>query len=408
MVKTGTQSERSSRVDVEIERLVYGGEGLGRLNGQVVLVPFVLPGEHAAIITQQANAGLLRGSNPDILRAAAERVVPRCEYFARCGGCHYQHASYDLQLRAKEAIARETLQRLGGITYDREIGIVSGPEWNYRNRIQLHFQNGVAGYHKSGSHELCSITHCEISSPRLNDVIVKLQEAAKQPQWPEFLNSLEVFTNEEQIQLTIVDTTRPIAARFFEWCQTLIPELAGVPIEYKAAEHTFRISRGSFFQVNRFLVDALVQEAVGIVAGRTAVDLYAGVGLFSLPLSTRFERVRAVERGGPAFRDLESNAQAANAPIEPVKAASDEFLRRLQTPPDLILADPPRAGLGKQATAELLRLRAPKMILVSCDPSTLSRDLRKLLGTYRIERLTMVDLFPQTYHFELVVHLALN
>ncbi len=410
MAKRGnSETEQGPPIDVEIERLVYGGEGLARLDGQVVLVPFVLPGERAAVTTQRVKTGLLRGSGPEILVAAAERVIPRCEYFANCGGCHYQHASYDLQLRAKQEILRETLQRLGGITYEGDIGVVSGPEWNYRNRIQLHFQERKAGFHKAGSHDLCSLTHCEISSPRLNEIIASLQHAAKQPQWPEFLRSLEVFTNEEQVQLTVTDSTRPVAARFFEWCGTFIQRLASGALDYPAMGHTFRISRGSFFQVNRFLVSNLVDEVLGTSTGQSAVDLYAGVGLFSLPLSTRFESVAAVERGGPAFRDLESNAQTnARRTIEPVKAAAEDFLRGLKTPPHLIVADPPRAGLGKDATNELLRLRAPQVTLVSCDPATLTRDLRRLLDSYRIERLSMIDLFPQTYHFEVVVRLGLS
>ena len=395
-------------MDVEIERLVYGGEGLARIDGQVLLVPFVLPGERAALRPHQVKTGLLRGSDPEILTQSPDRVVPGCEYFGNCGGCQYQHASYFLQVKAKREIFRETLKRLGGITYDGEIGVVSGPEWNYRNRVQLHFQGRQVGYHWAGSHDLCVITHCPISSPRLNEVIGSLQEAIRQPQWPEFLRSLELFTNEDEVQLTVADSTRPVAARFFDWCATLIPGLASGAVEYQATGHTFRISRGSFFQVNRFLIDNLVEVTLGTSGGQSAVDLYAGVGLFSLPLSTRFESVQAIERGGPAFRDLEWNAQATKGKVEPIKASAEEFLRELETTPDLIVADPPRAGLGKEATAELLRLRTPQLTIVSCDPSTLARDLHKLLQVYCIQRLTVVDLFPQTYHFEVVAQLALN
>lgn len=401
-------NKQSDLVQVEVEKLVYGGEGLARVEGQVMLIPYVLPGERVLASPERVKTGLLRGKSNELLHSAAERVVPRCEYFTNCGGCHYQHAEYSYQLNQKGRILRESLQRLGGIDYQGEIAVVSGEPWNYRNRIQLHFDRRQAGFHKAGSHALCAIDRCYISSPILVEVIAKLQAAAKEPQWPEFLRSLEVFTNEKEVQLNIVDSTRPVAARFFEWCGSLIPSLASGAIDYTAAGQNYRISRGSFFQVNRFLVNALVGEVLAEYEGQRAVDLYAGVGLFSLPLSQRYGRVEGVERGGPAYRDLEWNARQGGTSIRPIKASAEEFLRIVDTPPDLIVADPPRAGLGKEATAELLRIKSPHLVVVSCDPATLARDLKKLLESYEIQRLTLVDLFPQTYHFEVVVHLAVR
>jgi 23S rRNA (uracil1939-C5)-methyltransferase len=236
-------------------------------------------------------------------------------------------------------------------------------------------------------------------------VIAKLQWAAGQPEWPGFLHSLEIFTNEIELQLNVVDAVRPVAARFFRWCGTFLPRLVQGAIEYSAAGHTFRISRGSFFQVNRFLINELVEEVVGQNEGISAVDLYAGVGLFSSALGRRFETVDAVERSGPAYRDLEWNTTRSATNIHTVNASAEDFLRDLTDTPDLIVADPPRAGLGREATAELLRVAAPKLTIVSCDPATLARDVGKLLATYRIERLTLIDLFPRTYHFETVAHL---
>lgn len=391
--------------EIDIEKLVYGGDGLARIDGQVVLTPFVLPGEHVEVATEQAKTGLLRGELLRILQEAPERIPARCEYFANCGGCQYQHATYEYQLQQKREILRETLQRLGGIAFEGEIDVLSGEPWFYRNRIQLHFSDGEAGFHRAGSHHIYPIDHCYISSPLLNTVILKLQSAAKQLEWPRFLRSLEVFTNEREVQLQVIETTRPVAGRFFEWCARFLPELASGAIEYAAAGQKYRISRGSFFQVNRFLIDTLVEETIGSYSGKRAVDLYAGVGLFSLPLAQRFETVDAVERGGPAHRDLEANASASGLNVRPARASAEEFLRGLTETPELIVADPPRAGLGNAATAELLRVKAPNVTLVSCDPSTLARDVKKLLPEYRIRRLTMIDLFPQTYHFEVVVHL---
>jgi len=395
-------------VEVQIEKLVYGGDGLARLDGQVLLVPFVLPGERVIVTREIAKAGLLRGTLLNVIEAALQRITPRCEYFANCGGCHYQHAEYALQLEQKKLILRETLQRLGGVTYEDEIPMLSAEPWHYRNRIQLHFSDRKMGFHQAASHALCAVNHCEISSPALNDAIAKLQVAIRQPQWPQFLRSVELFTNESELQMTVVDSVRPVAARFFGWCASFLDSFASGPIEYSAAGHMFRISRGSFFQVNRFLIDKLVSEVLSEASGNFAVDVYAGAGLFSLPLSQRFARVDAIERGGPAFRDLEWNASRNGANIRPTRAPAEEFLRNVSDTPDLILADPPRTGLGADVTRELLRIRAAKLVIVSCDPATLARDLRKLLAAYRIARLTLVDLFPQTYHLETVAHLELG
>lgn len=391
--------------EVRIEKLVYGGEGLARIDGQVLLAPFVLPDELVNLRTQHVKTGLLRGSEIEVLERAPQRITPGCEYFGNCGGCHYQHAEYSFQLAQKQSILRETLQRLGGIEYGGDIHVISGPPWEYRNRIQLHFSEGQTGFHHAGSRELCAIDHCPISSPKLNQVIAKLAWAVTRPEWPNFLRSLEIFTNESEVQLNIVDSVRPVAARFFEWCGTFLEGLAAGPISYDAAGQKFRISRGSFFQVNRFLVDQLVDEVLGKAQGRSAMDLYAGVGLFSLPLAQRFEQVYAIERGGPAYRDLEANAATAASRLQTHRNSAEEFLSSLDSAPDLVVADPPRAGLGNSATAEILRLQPPLLKIVSCDPATLTRDVRKLLPAYRIARLTLVDLFPQTYHFEVVVHL---
>jgi 23S rRNA (uracil1939-C5)-methyltransferase len=404
--KSEPEQGSPSGLTAEIEKLVYGGEGLARVEGQVLLAPFVLPGERVAVRARQANTGMLRARGlPEILVSAPDRVIPRCEYFTQCGGCQYQHANYELQVSQKIGILRETLQRLGRIEYSGEIAAVTGEPWFYRNRIQLHFENGKSGFRKFGSHEIRDIDHCYISSPVLVDAIKKLDWACKQPQWPKFLRSLELFTNEHELQVTIGETNRPVAARFFEWCATFLPGFAPGAIEYEAAGFNFRISRGAFFQVNRFLIDTLISEALGDRKGSYAIDLYAGAGLFSLPLSQRYERVEAVERGGPAFRDLEHNAGRSAPNVRTVKNSAEDFLRGLQETPDLIVSDPPRAGLGKEATSEVLRLLPQELVLVSCDPATLSRDLKQLLDSYEIARLTLVDLFPQTYHFESIAHL---
>lgn len=394
-----------SNFEVTVQKLVYGGDGLGRLEGRVVLAPYSLPGERIRVQSEQEKPGLVRARTLEVLEAAPERVPPPCPYFARCGGCHYQHAPYDYQLDAKASILVEELRRLGKIEPPSEIAILSDEPWGYRNRAQLHVAQGKIGYWEARSHKLCAVDRCPISSPRINEAIAALNGMLRDRRWPRFVRSVEVFTDEQQVQLNVLETDQPVARRFFEWCAETIPGLVMGPLDYQGR---FRVSRNSFFQVNRFLLDGLVEAAVEGAEGEAALDVYAGVGLFALALARKFGAVTAVESGSAASRDLEFNAQRAG--LENVHAeqrSAEEFLAGLEKAPDFVLLDPPRAGLGKVVVRRLAELQPRQVTIVACDPATLARDLAGLLAAgYRIEKMTLVDLFPQTYHLETVVRLA--
>jgi 23S rRNA (uracil1939-C5)-methyltransferase len=397
----------STKLDVTIEKLVYGGDGLARLNGQVVLTPFVLPGERATVATFDQKPGLVRSKLVELLETAAERVDARCPYFGRCGGCHYQHAAYEAQLVFKRAILAETLRRVGKIEPPEEIRMVAAEPWQYRNRGQFHLQGNEVGYLEARSNRLCGIEQCPISSPRINQAITTLRQMLREARWPRFVHAIEVFTNEEQVQLNVLESERPVAQRFFDWCAEAIPGFIPGALDYSAAGAAYRVSGGSFFQVNRFVIDQMVAEAIGDAAGESALDLFAGVGLFSLPLAKRFPKVAAVESGAGALRDLRFNAERAAVTVEAHQSTVDAFLADLTSAPDFILADPPRSGLGKIAVRELVRLQPASITIVACDPATLARDLAALLaGGYKLENLTMVDVFPQTYHIEAIARLS--
>ncbi len=380
---------------IHIEKLVYRGTGLARVNGQVAFVPFVLPGEDVRASLHRFKSDVLNGRASEIVTASPRRTAAPCPYFETCGGCQYQHAAYDYQVEQKREILREVLARLGHVEYSGTIGTLSAEPWGYRNRVQVHVERGAVGYFEYGSHRLCAIDHCPISSPRLNEAIRTL--ATGLPTLPAFNGAVELFTNEEQVQVNMRERwpARPLA---------LLNSIGTAsPLEYAG----LRVSRNSFFQVNRFLVERLVETAIDDARGETALDLYAGVGLFALRLAWRFRNVVAVESGASACRDLEFNARRAAANITTVQANVEDYLSHLETAPEFVIADPPRGGLGPVATRELARLAPPRMALVSCDPATLARDIRGLLDSgYEIEKLTMVDLFPQTYHMETVVHLV--
>jgi 23S rRNA (uracil1939-C5)-methyltransferase len=387
-----------------VEKLVYGGDGLARLDGRVVLAPYVLPGERIRAVAEQEKPALVRARALEVLEPAPERIPPRCRYFERCGGCHYQHAPYALQLDAKRAILEEELRRIGRFEPPGEIGVVQAEPWHYRNRAQFRVENGCVGYRAARSHALCPVEECPIVSPRVGSVLATLGEMAREPRWPRFLEAIEVFTDETQVQLNVLETGRPVARRFFDWCAERIPGLVSGALDYEG----YRVSGRSFFQVNRHLVQGLVDAALEGAVGETAHDLYSGVGLFTLPLARRFAQVTAVESGTSAVHDLEHNAACAGlVNIRAWRGTTEDWLEALEHAPDFVLLDPPRAGLGKAVVRRLAALAPPRVTIAACDPSTLARDLADLLTAgYRIERMTLVDLFPQTYHLETVVHLA--
>jgi 23S rRNA (uracil1939-C5)-methyltransferase len=391
-----------SNFEVTVEKLVYGGDGLARLDGRVVFAPFVLPGERVRVQAEREKPGLIHGSTLKILEPSPARVAAPCPVFGRCGGCHYQHAPYADQLAAKRAILEEELRRLGKITPPEEIAIISGEPWGYRNRVQLRVEKGALGYLEMRSHKLCGIDQCPIASPKLNQTIDILNGMLRDPKWPRMVRALELFTDETSMQLNVMETDRPVARRFFEWCAEKIPGMVENALDY---EGRFRVSRGSFFQVNRFLLDRLVELAMEGVEGDSAFDLYAGVGLFAPSLAARFREVTAVESGSGAVRDLQFNAERAGFTNVRAEARMvEEFLQEQERSADLVLLDPPRAGLGKGVVRRLVALQPRQVLLVACDPSTLARDLAGLLaGGYHIARMAMVDLFPQTYHLESVV-----
>jgi 23S rRNA (uracil1939-C5)-methyltransferase len=387
--------ETSILNEVAVEKWVYGGDALARVEGRVVLAPFAMPGETVRLeVGEDIHAGLAA-----VLQASPERVTPPCPLFTHCGGCHYQHAPYAFQLARKVEILREQLRRVGKIEYADAIETVSGPPLGYRNRAQFHIADGQIGYLAPRSHTLIPVTaDCPILSPRLNQALGEMRSRLNDPRFPRFVHSLELFTNETDVQVNVIETDKPVAKSFYDWCDSV------VAVDYATSVGTFRVSPRSFFQVNRFLVENLLDVALANADGNSALDLYAGVGLFALPLARRFAHVIAVEAGLSAARDLEVNAERAGVTMQTERARVEDFLRSFADTPDFVLLDPPRAGFGKTVVTQLERLAPSRMTIVSCDPATLARDLA-LLTSYKIERMILVDLFPQTYHLETVVHL---
>jgi 23S rRNA (uracil1939-C5)-methyltransferase len=388
---------------VRIEKWVYGGNGIGWANGETHFAGFVLPGELVRVESEKDKRGIQWGKPVKILEASKDRVAPRCKHFGECGGCQYQHAQYDAQLQGKSEILVEQLSRMGRIDMEKaEVEVIAGPEYGYRNRCQFQVdeKSGKLGYLEQGSHSMVPIEECPIASPFLMDSLSKLKALL-----PRFVSRFELFTNERETQLNILKTGRPLAKRFFADAAKIVPGMDQPHLDYTVGTHVYRVNHKSFFQVNRFLIEALADAVVSGVEGDNVYDLYSGVGLFTLPLAKKTRQVTAVEVGASAHADLVFNLARAGLAARTSCARVEDWLERIREKPDWIVADPPRTGLGKIAVRELMRLKPCGITVVSCNPSTLARDLADLKPAYRIENLKLVDLFPQTHHIETVVRL---
>src|SRR6185312_15926276 len=271
---------------VRVEKLVYGGDGLSRVDGEVIFTPFVLPGELVEVERTGARKHVQTARVTRVEEPSPDRGAAPCPVFGKCGGCSYQHASYAAQLRLKRDILVETLRRVGKIELDAaRVAVESAEPFGYRNRAQFHFERGRVGYREMNSRRLVPARVCPIASPKINEALTALNRMARDRRWPDFVESLEVFTDEREVQWNVRESSRPVARRFFEWLAEEVGGTVSGPLDYAVAEDRFRVSGASFFQVNRFLAPRLAGLAIGDATGNEAWDLYAGVGLFTLPLA---------------------------------------------------------------------------------------------------------------------------
>jgi 23S rRNA (uracil1939-C5)-methyltransferase len=432
-------------MEITIEKLIYGGEGLAHHDGSTVFVPFVLPAEKVSAAPVEQKKKFIRARVERVLEPSPERATARCPHFGVCGGCDYQHIPYDAQLKYKTEILRETLRRIGRIDWPGEISAHASPPWAYRNRAQWKVRplgddgsGGMGiGYFRANSTALCAVEDCSILSPLLLKTLLALRGAAAASALPQQLREIEAFAGANDSKLLLTASFAgfpPRAQELVDKLHAILPEIESILlhdptrermeldgpgyIETQAAGSTYRVGHFSFFQVNRFLADDLVREVAGTDAEggadgegkRLALDLFAGVGLFSVPLAKRFARVVAVESNPAAARDLEANTagQVARSGrmIEVRSADVEQFLQKLKEKPDLVVLDPPRAGLEPGVVKHLARLAPARITYVSCDPPTLARDLAAFAKSgYDVSSVHLFDLFPQTFHMEAAVGL---
>ncbi len=425
-------------MEITIEKLIYGGEGLAHHDGSTVFVPFVLPAERVTAAPVEQKKKFIRARVERLLEPSPDRASARCPHFGVCGGCDYQHIPYDAQLKYKTEILRETLRRIGRVEWPDEITTHASPPWAYRNRAQWKVrplgEDGAGGmgvgYFRANSTALCAVEDCAILSPLLLKTLLALRTGAAAGVLPRELREIEAFAGGDDSKLLVTANFAgfpPRAQELVDKLRGILPEIESLLfhdptrermeldgpgfVECEAAGSTYRVGHFSFFQVNRFLAT----ELASVVAqdesdGRLAFDLFAGVGLFSVPLAKRFARVIAVESNPAAARDLEANTSGRVARsgrvIEVRSADVEQFLAKLKEKPELVVLDPPRAGLTPGIVKHLARISPALITYVSCDPPTLARDLAAFAKAgYEISNIHLFDLFPQTFHMETVVGL---
>lgn len=398
-----------------LSTLTYGGDCLGRLtDGRAVFVPFALPGETVRVRLVEEKRGHVRAELLEILTPAPQRVQPVCMHFGACGGCHYQHLSYPAQLQAKTDILRQQLERIGGLKEPPLQPAVASPHpTRYRNHVQFHLDaQGKPGYHRADANSVLPIQECHLPAEALDAI------------WPQLdLESIPGLERvglrlgmDEDIQL-ILESSDPLLPEFSVEELTLsavhlspagAQVLAGSEVIFiEVLGRVFQVSAASFFQVNTPMAEAMVQHVldtlpkfVTLTPQTTLIDAYCGVGLFSAFLAGKVGRLIGIEASPSATEDFVQNLDEFDH-VELYEAAVEMALPSLDVAAEVVLVDPPRAGLDRRALEALLAMKPRLLVYISCDPATLARDARRLTdGGYQLMQITPFDLFPQTYHIE--------
>lgn len=400
-----------TRLHLTLAEHAFGGEALGRdPDGRPVFVPFALPGEQVAVEVRESHPTWARARLVEVLEPAPDRVAPRCRHFLQCGGCHYQHMTYAAQLQAKSAILKTQLARLAGLHDPPLRPILASPSpWNYRNHLQFAVtREGRLAFQSIEPAELMPVEECHLPEPAVADL------------WPRLdldpgagISRVSLRAGNDGETVVALHGEGPPAVNLETSAETSIVWLGGDEpavlagdglTEFSVSGRSFVASPDSFFQVNSGLLELLVDVVLQSVEphpDEVVYDLYAGVGLFSAFLASAGARVTAVEESTSACADFERNL--SDLEVDLYAATVEDALPALADHPAAILVDPPRAGLSRPVLDSLLSAAPERLVYVSCDPATLARDARRLTsGGYRLESITPIDLFPQTYHLESV------
>ena len=390
-----TKFSIGDRRQLRIERIVPRGLGIAFAEGMTFFVALAAAGDVVDARVTEIKGKTAFAEIESVIEPGPDRIDPPCPYFGTCGGCNFQQLNYEAQLAAKVSIVRDCLHRIGKIEWETEIPIIPSPKpFGYRLRAQWHANTNSKqiGYFRRDSRDLIDIEYCLVLQPELQTQLTELREKAE---WA-------MFSNDKAQIDAAVGTNGEVSVYSAELSQDV------KEISIQASNEEYRFSARSFFQGNKYLLDALIETAVGDAGGKNALDLYCGAGFFTLPLARRFEHVIGIEENGEAIEFAKRNA--GNAGLQNTEFRAESVRRYLsnivESELDFVLLDPPRAGTEKDTIMNLIRLRPKQIAYVACEPSVLARDLKRFVDSgYEIESITALDMFPQTHHVETVVKL---
>lgn len=396
-------------VDVKLTGETYGGDCVARMpDGRAIFVPFGIAGERVRVEITEEKKNYVRGKIVKVLDSSPLRINSRCPHFTDCGGCHYQHLAYAEQLDLKQRILKQQLERLGKISDPPLKQIVSSPvEWNYRNTLQFHLSPmGKPGFQRAGSNRVVEITECHLPLQAINTL------------WPQLeidpqagIKRFSIRSGVEDELMLELEGTTPIPPEFevnfplsvvFQGPEGRVLLSGDTFSTVKVLDREFKVSAESFFQVNTAVAEKMVKHVLDSINMKYThiIDAYCGAGLFSAFLAPRCDHLTAIELSESACDDFATNLEEFEH-VALYMGKVEQVLPSLDVTPDLVLLDPPRAGLDPRAMEGLLKAAPAQIIYVSCDPATLARDLRKMIDAeYHLESITPFDMFPQTYHIE--------
>jgi 23S rRNA (uracil1939-C5)-methyltransferase len=415
--------EPGQTLSLAIEKPAAGGRMIARADGLVLLVSGAIPGERVIARIERNARGVAYARTMSVEEPSSDRRPSGGDLL--CGGCLYGHIGYARQLAIKEQVIQDGFARIGRIRLPAPVTVVPSPDEGYRMRARLHVRGGQTGFFREGTHEVCPARGTRQLRTDTCDVLDRLSAGLRSLGGVE-VGELEVSENVDARERAVhLDTGRPLPARAFagvaatDGLTGLTISAAGAPgaatvagspyvadsFAVDGVQVSMRRHVLAFFQGNRFLLSSLGSHvAQHVTDGDRVLDLYAGTGLFSMAAAVRRPaHVTAVEGDRAAAADLAWNAAATGGLVTPVHQPVEQFVSRLSERPSLLIVDPPRTGMSKEALRGALAAGAPRVVYVSCDVATLARDARRFIEAgYTVERVTAFDLFPNTPHVESV------
>lgn len=380
---------------LEIEKLVYGGYGLARTEDGVVLIENVIPGEVVKANIIGKKGGVPVGVSSEFQETSPHRKEPRCKYVGDCGGCNWQHIKYDQQIQYKKDIFIDCLTRIGKLKNFPDIEIVSSPQWEYRIRAQLKvdIEKKCMGFFRRKTNDVIAIDNCPLLDPQINVLLKNQKEII--PALPKNIKQLKVIAGTDNSI-----TSKPLIEGFTQ-SEAVI----------NIGKLNFIATGNSFFQGNKYLLEKLGAWAEPSVSGEFFIDMFGGLGFFSIMLGKNFSGGLLVESIDKQVELAKTNFTNNGIDHITAKAISAEMFfeeesNKLQKP-DLIIVDPPRPGLTKKVREGIRDLKPHTVLYVSCNPSTQARDVEFFVNKCgcTIERGALFDLYPQTHHMETLLFL---